>query len=217
MNLPFLRRAAAAIICLLTVHCSSEDDWTSEGRVFAALEADVVAAPGAFDAATPLSPGFVAYRATFEPPTPVALGEPQTVSEALIAYLEVALDRPVMAGDEVFFCEEFLREEKTFRSCFATLYGSGATEYALPEGAGFRGQSFSSRATGPVQRVVLEIHRPTGAPSLEGSRWKLALAQQACVPALDARLADAVCAQDAACTTGGSVEHEIDATSCRSR
>ncbi|HEU4410780.1 MAG TPA: hypothetical protein VFS43_36345 [Polyangiaceae bacterium] len=217
------RAALAAPLALaasaLCAHCSSEEGWDSEGRVYVTLEAAVTRSTvSLFD--RPVDAGDAVYAAAFEIPG----GFPRQPWSDARVFVEFPPGVSLGDGDEPVFCAEYAASDQlVLRRCEGLASGSAGTL-----GAGLSvGQTFRywlaelPRAIDvvDVRRVSLEVRRPEAGPSLEAAVLKLWIIDGSCDQALAARSNAAACNAEAGddCSWVAETTLEVDDVICRMR
>jgi hypothetical protein len=213
---PLAPLALAAALC---AHCSNEEGWDSEGRVYVSLEAGVTRSTvSIFD--RPVDLGDAVYAVAFEIPG----GFPRQPWSDARVFIEFPPEVSLGDGDEPVFCAEYAPTDMlVLRTCSGLA--SGTAEML---GAGLSGgQTFRywlaelprTVDVVDVRRVALEVRRPETAPSLEATTWKLWIVDGSCDQALAARSNAAACNPNAGedCSWIAETTIEIDTAVCRMR
>ncbi len=212
-------RATALAAALATAHCSSEERWDAEGRVYA-----TVGAPAAKAAASlierPLDAGDAVYVATFEIPGGFVR---QPWGDAR-AFVEFAPGAGLGDGDEPVFCVEYAvgAEQAVLRACSTLSGGADMIDADLTGGRAYPywlAELPRALEALDVRRASLEVRRPETAASLDGSPWTLWLVDGSCDRVLAARSAAASCdpAAGADCSWVADATIEVAGAVCRMR
>ena len=207
---------AAAALC---VHCSGDEGWDAEGRVYATVEAAVARTQVSL-IERPVDEGDAVYVAAFEIPGGFVR---QPWSDAR-AFVEFPPGVTLGDGDEPVFCAEYaVSDEATLRACSSLVDGAAAAEADLSGGAVWRywlADLPRSVGTIAIRRASLEVRRLATGPSLEASAWRLHIVDGSCDQVLASRSDAAACdpaRAGADCSWVGETTFEVDAGVCRMR
>lgn len=218
MKRPSLTTALAFAGAALCAHCSNDEGWDAEGRVYATVEAGVTRSTvSLFD--RPVDAGDVVYAATFEIPG----GFPRQPWSDARLFVELPPEVRLGDGDEPIVCTEYAPSDQlVLRSCTGLASGSAETLGAgLSGGQIFRywlAELPRSVDALDVRRVSLEVRRPETAASLEAAALKLWIIDGSCDQVLAARADAAACDPATAdCSWVADTTIEVDATVCRMR
>lgn len=214
-RLAALAFAAASALC---VHCSSNEGYDDEGRVYAAIEAFVTrSATSLID--RPIDPGDAIYVTAFEIPGGFVRAP---FSDAHL-FIEFAPGVTLGDGDEPVVCSEYaLSAEATLRHCAALSSGADGADADLSSKQVYRyWVADLPRSLDPVdvRRVSFEVRRPEAAPSLEAAALKLWVVDGSCDKVLATRANAAACNPAAGedCSWVDDYSIEVDSVVCRMR
>ena len=203
----------AIVACALCAHCNDDDnEWEREGRVYATAEVAVTRADSSPFADTySVAAGDVVYSVSFE----IHAGTLPSGAGGMHPFVFLPVGLRLAPGDEPIVCEVFAEGEREYNKCATYFTGAGPNNSDLAADRDEDAWSTSAlRAS--ARRVTFEVRRPADAPALDGTKWTVTLADEACALALDAHYDSPSCAKGAECSTG-QIDYQVDATRCRWR
>lgn len=200
--------------CALSAHCSDAPEWDYEGRIYARANLTVRRVDTSFANETyPVAEGDAVYQVSLE----FAPGTLQRNGDYINPYVFLPDGQTLAAGDEPVACQVSRNDDgTTYGTCSSPLTGEGLNKSDVRAGEEEFATWSSFDLTRLTERVVLELRRPATAPSLEGTTWEVFLADQACELALNNRHDYPACPDGAECTSG-SIEYQIEGSTCRWR